>query len=238
MPRRIARQVQPRQVGDPRHAGKMRRQPVRRPSRPAPASDKSGQPASGSIPRISADPRLELPRGVGPGQRPQAVRRDRARQRLGHRGRVRRLGAVAQHQRAQPAPAARQHRAGDRVEAALDGFRHPRRQHRRQRIGVQHGGEADAGGRLHFQRRDHQQSGIGQRIGARQPCPAAARQAERARLAAPLGDAVGEGRGEQLACVAVVAGSGRRWVRVVSSVSGQRSLPPDLPSAGGDCCAS
>ena len=70
-------------------------------------------------------------------------------------------------------------------------------------VGIERCGQPDPRRRLQLQRRDRQQRRAGERIGAWQPRPAAAGQPEAARLAAALGDAVGEGGGEQAAGVAI-----------------------------------
>ena len=73
----------------------------------------------------------------------------------------------------------------------------------RQRVGIERRGQPDARAGLQFQRGDRQQRRVGERIGARQPRPAAAGQPEAARLAAALRDAVGKRGGEQPAGIAI-----------------------------------
>ena len=153
------------------------------------SSDRSGQPSSGSSLPHQRDPCLELARGIGPGQRPQSLGRDRARQCSGDIGRLRRLGAVA----STSAPSRRRRRAstapdtGSKLVSTCSVMRSSR-----QSIGIERRGQPDTRRRLQLQRGDRQQRRAGQRIGARQPRAAAAGQPEAARLAAPLRDAVRE----------------------------------------------
>ena len=91
--------------------GQMRRQPV--PDRGLQGRIAEVRPAGiGLDPPHQRDPGLELAGGVGPWQRAQVLGRDDVGERLGGQRRIAGFGAVGQHQRAQPAAAARQHRAG------------------------------------------------------------------------------------------------------------------------------
>jgi hypothetical protein len=141
-----------------------------------------------------------LPRGIGPGQCPQPVGRDRAGQRRRDIGRVSRFGAVGENQRSQSSPTPRQHPAGNRIETGFDLLGDAID---RQRVGVERCGQPDARRSLQLQRGNRQQRCVGERIGTRQPRAATARQPEAAWLAAALRDAVGKRRCEQPAGIAI-----------------------------------
>ena len=115
---------------------------------------------------------------------------------------VARFGAIGQDQRAQAAPAARQHRAADRIEAGLHLFGDPSGKRRRQGIGIKRGSQPDTRRGLQFQGRSNQQAGFRERIGDGQARTAAAGETERARFSAPLGYAVWERGSEKRARLA------------------------------------
>ena len=75
-------------------------------------------------------------------------------------------------------------------------------------VGIEPGGEPDLGGGFLFKACDHQQRGGREFIGLAEAGAAAVGEAEAAGFAAALGDAVGEGGGEQGAGVAVGLGAG------------------------------
>ena len=91
------------------------------------ASDRSGQPASGSSRRISATRAWSWRTASVQGSGRRSVCCHRAGERRRDLGGIGRLGAVGQHQRAEPPPPSRQHRAGDRIEAGLHLFGDARR---------------------------------------------------------------------------------------------------------------
>ena len=177
----------------------MRRQPVRCRSCQRRVRQ-VGPPASGSSPRIRATRACSWRAASVQGSARNRPRRPRRRAQrpsaAGSAGSVRSL--MTRRAEAPAAAASTAPVAGSKPTSTCSVIRS-----RRQRVGVERGGQADARGRLQLQRRDRQQWGIRQRVGARQARAAAARQAERAGLAAALGDAVGKRGGEQRSGIAL-----------------------------------
>ena len=164
------------------------------------ASDRSGQPSSGSSRRISATRawnwRAASVQGSGRSPSAATARASAAATSAGSAGSVRSARTSAPSRRRRRASTAPE--TGSKLVSTCSVIAIGR-----QRVGIERRGQPDARRRLQFQRGDRQQRRVGERIGARQPRSAAARQPEAARLAAPLRDAVGKRRGQQPAGIAI-----------------------------------
>ena len=109
------------------------------------------------------------------------------------------LGAVLQHQRAEPAAAAGEDGAGGRIKPGL----HRYNAAGEQRFGVERCGQCDSCGELHLQAGNREEFGLGELVVEGNLRPTAAGQPEAAGLATALGHAVRETGGNQRAGIAI-----------------------------------